>query len=119
MKKHEITWYESDDGKIFGDEYECADHETNLLFKSGGVSFCDKNGKQMDLNLVGDYAYNHATYLVFDRSNPNTKKIVDKLYEWYGWVLIKVAYKRYTAEAFILDWNGVTPIDKSKVPCQN
>lgn len=92
MKEHNITWYESDDGKIFQDENECYEYELNLLYQKSGVDFYINKEKIQWIDTKEDNAYNDMTDIVIDRSKADeNKSFLDFLHNNYGWCLIEEA----------------------------
>lgn len=86
MKEHTVTWYESEDGKIFQDECECLMHETQKLYEQCGIRFY--KGRKLIKKLEpihNDFCYedtfDEATRMTIDRSK---KDINDKFIETYS-----------------------------------
>lgn len=92
MKEHNITWYESEDGKIFNDEMDCIRHEAKLLYENSGVRFYRHDWSEIDFIVYNDYTYNICDYVVIDRKNKNSERFVDFVNDNFGWCLLKDAY---------------------------
>lgn len=93
MTEHSITWYESEDGKIFVDEMECLDHELNLLYKKSGFTFYVGESKVKEIETEDDKTYNEMTDIYIDRSKKEENdKFIDLLHYNYGWCYIDEAY---------------------------
>lgn len=93
MKEHNIIWYESEDGKIFLDEMDCIIHEAKLLYEKSGVRFYRHDWSEVDFIAENDYAYNECDYVVIDRKNKNSERLVDFVNDNFGWCLLKDAYE--------------------------
>ena len=115
MKKHDITWYESEDGKIFLDEEDCIDHEAKLLYENSGIRFYRHDWSKIEFVPEDDYTYNECDYVVIDRKNKNSKRFVDFVHDNFGWCLLKDAYE-LPGDTFVFE-NGlkVVPISSHLV----
>ena len=109
MKKHEVYWYESEDGKIFTDEDECMNHEAKILYGQSGVRFYKDDWSPIEFKTDNDYAYNNADCVVIDRTNENNKRFVDYMNDNFGWCLLKDAYDM-DGDTFVLEMTKVTPV---------
>ena len=110
MLKHEIVWYESNDGKLFVDENECMEHEAKLLYIESGVRFYSHDWKPIEFIVKDDWSYNNADYIVIDRTREKENKLlVDCLYNNFGWCLVKEAFDE-DDDTFILKQNCIIPI---------
>ncbi len=94
MREHTISWYESNDGKIFQDASECCEYELNLIYKNSGIDFYIGKEKIQKIDTKDDNAYNEMTDIIIDRSKAEENKtFVDFLYSNYGWCFIKEAFE--------------------------
>ena len=92
MTEHVVTWFESEDGKIFKDEMECIDYELNLLYEKSGVRIWVGDEKVDKIITEDDKTYNDFTDIYIDRSKEyENAKFGKFVYDNYGWLYIPEA----------------------------
>ena len=92
MKEHTISWFESDDGKIFMDEMECYNYELNVLYRKSGVVFYIRDKRVDSIDTEDDRTYNDMTDIFIDRSKTEENEAFYKfMHDNYGWCLVEEA----------------------------
>ena len=92
MITHQLTWYESDDGKIFKDYEDCLLHEANFLYRKSGVRFYVGDKEVGKIIIDDDKTYNEITDIFINREKEEENKEFNELIRWdLGWLLIQSA----------------------------
>lgn len=68
MIEHHAVWYESYDGQIFSNAYECYDYELNKRYHESGVTLYIGDKAVNYIITNGDETYNEITDIYIDRS---------------------------------------------------
>ena len=92
MREHVVTWYESDDGKIFQDEMECVEYELNNLYHNSGVTFYCGRKKIKNIITKDDKTYVDLSAIRINREKAAENEAFRKyLYYNYGWCMVDEA----------------------------
>lgn len=111
MTTHTVSWFESDDGKIFTDAIECMNHETQEKYRKSGIRFFIDNEEIENLLFDYDRSYNEMTDIYIDRTKEKENLEFDEAIKYgYGWSLVNEAIEG-TGTHYRLNCDTVEVID--------